>query len=83
MPYPALALGLAQRIDVDHRPPHRLAGQIVGQRRNPPQPALVIGIDPMVGDEVAHHLIRRRDLVRIVEQLQRACPMILKPWQLS
>ena len=71
-PDPVLALGLAQRVEVDHRFPGRLGLAVLGQRGAPPQAALVLVVLPQVVEPVA--LAREeRDAVLGVQHLQHLC----------
>jgi hypothetical protein len=67
VPDPALALRLAERVDVDHGAPLRFAGAIGGERRDPPQAARVSRVAPEVGDLVAEDLVGGGDLLLVVE----------------
>ncbi len=72
VPDPALALGAAERIDVDQNAPLGPPGEIGGARRDPPQAAPVGIVDPQIGDEFALDLIGQGDLALVVEQSERA-----------
>src|SRR5690606_1757467 len=67
VPDPALALGLAERVDVDQRAPFGLARRIAVDRRDPPEAARILGIAPEIGDVIADHRLRHRDLGIVVE----------------
>ena len=79
MPDPALALGLAQRIDVDDRRPVGLARQIGCQVARPPQAARILRVAPQIGDPAAHHLVGHRNLAFIVQDRARPRPVRLEP----
>ena len=56
--HPALALRLAERVDVEHGRPVRIGSAIVGERRLAPQAAQMIGILPEIVDFAVHEIGR-------------------------
>ncbi len=60
--HPALALGLTQRVDVEHRGPGRAGVAVVGQRRLAPDAAQMLGILPEIIDRAMDEA-RRGDAV--------------------
>lgn len=69
VPHPALALGGAQRVEVEQRLPRGVVGAVLLERGASPQPALVLGVAPEVVQVVAG-AADHRDLGVGVEDLE-------------
>ncbi len=68
---PVLALGLRQRVDVEDRCPHRLAGAIAGPGGAAPHPLRMLGILPEIVDHAVAGEGRHGDAVVVLQDLQR------------
>jgi hypothetical protein len=78
VPDPAFALVLTERVDIDEHTPLRCAGRKTVERGDPPQAARMVGVDPVIEHLIADDRVGHDEVGRIVEDGERALPMLFK-----